>query len=99
MKKALSAIAATALLSVAGLASASEPLQLSDNQMDTVSAGSTSVAAGLATAVWGTTISNSSAGTLVVITPIAVAAATHANSFNLATGYYVLASSAAAASL
>jgi len=99
MKKTLSAVAASALLSVAGLASAAEPMQLDDSQMDSVSAGATSVAAGLATALFGTVVSDSNSGTEVVLTPISVTATTYAGSFNLATGLLVSATSQAGAEL
>lgn len=39
MKKMLTALAAGTLMSLAGLASAAEPMQLTDSQMDSVAAG------------------------------------------------------------
>jgi hypothetical protein len=62
--KLFTAAVATVLLASAGLASAAEPVALTDNQMDTVAAGAiTSTSAGLATAVlgFGTTASDTSA--------------------------------------
>lgn len=99
MKKIISAVAAGALMSVAGLASAAEPMQLNDSQMDTVSAGAISVAAGQALAVFGTVISNTGSGTSVVLTPVSLTAETYANSFNLASGFLVGAASEAASEL
>lgn len=99
MKKIISAAAASALMSVAGLASAAEPMQLSDNQMDTVSAGAISIAAGGAGALLGTVISNTSSGTAIVLTPVSLSAITSANSFNFGSGLLVFAGSEAAAEL
>ena len=56
MKKILLTIAAGSLMSVAGLASAAEPVQLTDTQMDKVAAGGYSIdvaAGGYAEAVFG----------------------------------------------
>lgn len=58
------AAVATVLLAGAGIASAAEPVALTDNQMDTVAAGDiTSTSAGVATALLGfaTTASDTSA--------------------------------------
>jgi len=53
MKKTLAAIAAGALLSIGGFASAAEPMQLTDNQMDTISAGQSSWASSGGHAIFG----------------------------------------------
>lgn len=99
MKKTLSAIAACAMFSVAGLAAADEPMQLTENQMDHVSAGAVSVAGSSAFALLGTALSGSSSGTNVTIKPWKVTLETNANSFALADGLFVTAQSEAAAEL
>lgn len=54
-KKALASAIAAGLLCAAGLASAAEPMQLTESQMDSVSAGGqSSVAYGTASAWYGT---------------------------------------------
>lgn len=99
MKKILSAVAAGALLSVGGFASAAEPVQLNDSQMDQVSAGAYSYATGGAGALIGTAVSASSSGTQVKVKPWSYTATTNASSFNLASGFLVGAASEAAAEL
>jgi len=99
MKKILSAVAAGALLSIGGFASAAEPVELNDSQMDQVSAGAYSYATGAAGAVIGTAISASSSSTEVKVKPWYYRATTEASSFNLATGFLVGATSEAAAEL
>lgn len=65
MKKLITAAAATTLMAFAGLASAAEPLQLSDNQMDSVSAGQSSSVSSGGTAVFGTITTGVETGTQV----------------------------------
>lgn len=57
MKKFLTAASAAALLGFAGIASAAEPVQLTDSQMDAVSAGQSSVATSGGFAGFGTVAS------------------------------------------
>lgn len=99
MKKSISALAACAMFSVAGFAGASEPMQLSDNQMDAVSAGAYSIAEGYAVGVLATVVSNSESGTLIKIGSGGTIAKTKASSFNMSSGYVVKAASGAAAEL
>lgn len=53
-KKVIISVLTGTLMSVAGLAGAAEPVQLSETQMDSVSAGQQSAAAGSASALLGT---------------------------------------------
>lgn len=97
MKKTLSALAATALLSAAGLAGAAEPVQLTESQMDTVSAGATSIATGTFFAGLGAGYSNSSTGTVQVLFPLY--GATYADNQTAAAGLIVYGTSSAGSSL
>lgn len=93
MKKIFSLVAASALLSTAGLVSAAEPVQLDDAQMDAVSASGYSGAGGYSTALFGTAVSNSSSTNTTTF----FFNRTTANSFNLASGLVVTATSSAEA--
>ncbi len=101
MKKTLYAVAASALFSIAGLAGAAEPLQLSENQMDNVSAGWTSVASGSSWALLGSSVSTSgtSATQVSVLPPLFAYGRTEATTFNFASGVLAITSSSAGSSL
>jgi len=99
MKKTLSAIAACAMFSVAGLAAAEEPMQLTENQMDNVSAGAISIANSGSFALLGTALSGSSSSTSSRLTATSLTLRTNADSFALADGLLVVAQSEAAAEL
>lgn len=96
MKKTFFAIAAGSLMSIAGFASAAEPMQLTEGQMDGVAAGShsllyiTSSAAGEATAKRGFVFSKSA-------TNLTANGGTSVSSYskNFASGYRVSAASGA----
>jgi len=99
MKKTLTAIAATALMSLAGVASAAEPMQLDDSQMDNVSAGQVSFSVTAGAALIGTVASGSDTSAFTRITPRSRTYVTTASSATIATGVGVIAGSAAGSRL
>lgn len=98
MKKLLTAAAATALLSLAGLANAAEPLQLSDNQMDSVSAGQSSSVSTGGAAVFGTLTSAVETGTQVTY-GWRVVKQTYASGGTTVSGFLIRAGASAGSSL
>lgn len=99
MKKSLFAVAAAAMLSAAGMAGAAEPVQLTESQMDTVSAGATSSAGGAFFAGLGAGYSNSSTGTYQSYTWYGVHKITWADNETAAAGLIVGGTSSASSSL
>lgn len=94
--KILKASVATLLLAGAGLASAAEPVTLTDTQMDTVAAGAvTSISAGFGAALFGAGASASQ--TAAVLTP--TSASTAAASAALGFGVLPIAATAAASQI
>lgn len=93
MKKALSSVAAVLLMAGAGLANASEPVALTDGQMDNVAAGvlQGSMSSGGALALIGASASASNTSSLV--TPIG--SGTNAGSTALAIGLVPVATTSA----
>lgn len=100
MKKTLTAIAATALMSLAGVVSAAEPMQLDDSQMDNVSAaGMSSFSITAGRVLIGTVASGSETAAYTRITPWSRTYQTTASSATIATGVGVVAGSAAGSRL
>lgn len=91
-KTAWASAVAGVLISAASLASAAEPLQLTESQMDGVSAGAQmSYSTGTASALIGTAYSRSSTSA-VASGPVRI---TRASTLSLATGFGVTATSSA----
>jgi hypothetical protein len=99
MKKTLYAVAASALFSVAGLAGAAEPVELTENQMDIVSAGAYSGAGGTAWAIYGDAVSATSSSTKQVYLPWFVKKETEASTFNYASGGFAYTGSGSSSTL
>lgn len=99
MKKTLTAIAAGVLLSAGGLASAAEPVQLTDSQMDNVAAGGMqSLATTSGFALFGTVASGAETGAIVKYRWGSVTKATYASSATISTGVLVTATATAGSS-
>ena len=82
---------AAALICAAGLASAAEPMQLTESQMDAVSAGQVSVASGSALSWYGTASSQATTSAYSRW-PVRV---TSASAISVATGFGSLATASA----
>lgn len=99
MKKTLTALAAGVLLSAGGVASAAEPVQLSDSQMDTVAAGGMeSVATTSGFALIGTVASGAETGAYARYTWGSVTKKTYASSATIASGVLVVSTASAGSS-
>ena len=96
MKKVLTAIAAGALMSLGGLASAAEPVQLTDNQMDSVAAGQTSVATTAGFAAIGVVASAANTSAYQRVTPFTLTRVTTASAATISAGVLVGATASAA---
>lgn len=100
MKKTLTAIAATALMSLAGIAGAAEPVQLNDSQMDNVSAGAmASYTFTGGAALLGAVASGSQTSAYTRVGPWSMTMRTTASSATIATGVGVIAGSSAGSHL
>lgn len=98
MKKLFTAVAATTLLSLGGFANAAEPLQLSDAQMDNVSAGQSSSVSTGGSAVYGTLATGADTGTTVKYR-WTVVKQTYAGGSTMVSGYRITAGASAGSSL
>ncbi|RJF92502.1 hypothetical protein [Noviherbaspirillum saxi] len=98
MKKVLTTIAASTLMSLGGLASAAEPVQLSDSQMDSVAAGQTSIATTSGFALIGTVASGADTSTYARYRWGSVTKVTTASSASLASGVFVATTASAGSS-
>ena len=98
MKKILTAVAAGALMSLGGLASAAEPMQLTDNQMDSVAAGQVSAATTSGFAVVGVVASGADTAAFLRVTPFSVTRVTTASAATISSGFLVGARASAASS-
>lgn len=99
MKKLFTAASAAALMSLAGLANAAEPLQLTDSQMDNVSAGQSSSVSTGGTAVFGTIATGADTGTLVKYRWGSVVKQTSAGGATMVSGFLIRAGASAGSSL
>jgi hypothetical protein len=99
MKKLFATAVATACLSLAGVAGAAEPVQLTDNQMDAVSAGQTSIATTGGFALIGAVASGATTSANVTYKPWYVSKTTSASAATLAVGAVVTAHASAGSSL
>ena len=95
MKKVLTAVAAGALMSLGGLASAAEPVQLTDNQMDSVAAGQVSVAFTRGSAEIGVVASGAETRSFERVTATSTIRVTSASAATIASGVDVHARAAA----
>lgn len=99
MKKTLTALAAGILMSAGGLASAAEPVQLTDSQMDNVAAGGMeSIATTSGFALFGTVASGAETGAVVRYTWGSVTKRTYASSATISSGLLVTATASAGSS-
>ena len=98
MKKILVAIAAGGLMSLGGLASAAEPVQLTDNQMDSVAAGQASWAFTRGSAEIGVVASGAETRSFERVTATSTIRVTSASAATIASGIDVHASAAAGSS-
>jgi hypothetical protein len=87
-------VLAVGLVLVAGLASASEPMQLTESQMDAVSAGQVSVASGSALSWYGTASSQATTSAFSQW-PVRI---TNASAISVATGFGARATASAGSS-
>lgn len=99
MKKTITALAATALVSVAGFASAAEPVQLTDSEMDTVSAGQSSWATSSGFALIGTVASGADTEAWVRYRNGTVTKYTAASAATLSSGFLVTATASSGSHL
>lgn len=99
MKKTITTLAAGLLMSAAGLASAAEPVQLSDSDMDKVAAGAMqSVATTSGFALFGTVASGAETGAYVRYSWGSVTKKTYASSATISSGILVTATASAGSS-